>query len=70
MQSVNVQAFGGEYFNGGKIQTFSKRPLEQAEMRRTPDAEWDAELNIPTATVATFLRLAGGQSRADRARLR
>jgi hypothetical protein len=60
VQSVNVQAFGGEYFNGGKIQTFSKRPLEQTEMRRTQDAEWDAELNIPTATVATFLRPAGG----------
>jgi hypothetical protein len=56
VKSVNVQAFDGDYFNGGKVQQFSKRPLAQVEMQRTPDADWDAELNLPTATAATFLK--------------
>jgi hypothetical protein len=51
-----VQAFGGEYFNGGKVNKFSDRPLEKVEIRQTADADWDAELNLPRATVATFLR--------------
>jgi hypothetical protein len=54
--SVNVEAFGGEYFNGGKVNQFTPRPLERVRFQRTPDLEWDAELSLPTATVATFLR--------------
>jgi len=55
-RSVNVQAFGGEYFNGGKVNQFTPRPLEKVEARPTPNSDWDWELNIPRATVATFLQ--------------
>jgi hypothetical protein len=51
-----VQAFGGEYFNGGKLNKFSDRPLEKVEIRKTAHADWDAELNLPSATAATCLQ--------------
>ncbi len=53
--SINVRLFSGEFFNGGKVNKLGKRPLERVEMRLTPDADWDAELNLPQATAATFL---------------
>jgi hypothetical protein len=56
MQSINVQAFGGEYFNGGKLNKFSDRPLEKVEIRQTANADWDVELNLPRATAATCLQ--------------
>jgi hypothetical protein len=55
LKSLNVQPFGGEYFNGGKVNSFGKRPLKQVEFRLLTDDDYDAELNIPKATVATFL---------------
>jgi len=55
MRSINVQAFGGEYFNGGKVNKFSARPLDKVEMRQTTKGDWDWELNLPRATTATFL---------------
>lgn len=56
MRSINVQAFSGEYFNGGKVNKFSERPLDKVESRPTPDRDWNWELNLPRATVATFLQ--------------
>jgi hypothetical protein len=56
LTSLNVQPFSGEYFNGGKVNRFTERPLGGVEFRRTADADWDAELNLPRATVATFLK--------------
>ncbi len=56
LKSLNVQPFSGEYFNGGKVNRFTERPLDGVEFRRTVDADWDAELNLPQATVATFLK--------------
>ena len=53
---MNIQAFGGEFFNGGKVQRFTPRPLEHVEFRLTPEGDLDAELNIPKATVATFVQ--------------
>jgi hypothetical protein len=50
-----VQPFGGEYFNGGKVNSFGKRPLKLVEFRPLTDGDYDAELHIPKATVATFL---------------
>jgi hypothetical protein len=55
VRSINVEAFGGEYFNGGKVRKFGKRPIAAIEARATPDAVWDWELNLPTASAATFL---------------
>ena len=55
VRSVNVQAFSGEYFNGGKVNKFTGRPLTKVEARPTADADWDWELNLPRATAATFL---------------
>lgn len=55
LRSINVQAFSGKYFNGGKVNKFNERPLAKVEARPTPDADWDWELNLPRATVATFL---------------
>jgi hypothetical protein len=55
VRSLDVEPFGGEYFNGGKVNRFSDRPLNGVTFRLTPDADWDAVLQLPTATVATFL---------------
>jgi hypothetical protein len=55
IRSLNVEPFGGEYFNGGKVNRFGKRPLDRVSFRLTPDADWDAVLQLPTATAATFL---------------
>jgi hypothetical protein len=55
VRSLNVEAFGGEYFNGGKVNKFKKRPLDRMILRMTPDADWDAKLQLPVATSATFL---------------
>lgn len=55
VRSVNVQAFSGEYFNGGKVNKFTGRPLTKVEARPTAEADWDWELNLPRATAATFL---------------
>lgn len=56
LRSINAQPFGGEYFNGGKVNKFAERPLDDVELRQTADADWDAELNLPAATAATFLK--------------
>ena len=56
IRSINVQAFGGEYFNGGKVNKFSERPLEKVEIHQTANADWDVELNLPRATATTFLQ--------------
>ena len=53
--SINVRPFSGEFFNGGQVHKLGHRPLAQVEMRMTPDADWEAELNLPQATAATFL---------------
>jgi hypothetical protein len=55
VRSLNVEPFSGEYFNGGKVNRFGKRPLDRVSFRMTPDADWDAVLQLPTATAATFL---------------
>ncbi len=51
-----MQPFSGEYYNGGKVNKIGERPLEKVEMRFTPDTDWDAELNLPRATAATFVQ--------------
>ena len=55
LRSINVQAFGGEYFNEGKVNKFNERPLANVEARRIEKGDWDWELNLPRATAATFL---------------
>jgi hypothetical protein len=52
--SVHVQAFSGEYFNGGKIRQFKNRPLADVEAGPILNGDWDWELNLPRATAATF----------------
>jgi hypothetical protein len=56
VRSINLQAFGGEFYNGGKFNRFTARPLDNVEARPTPGTDWDWELNLPSATAATFLR--------------
>lgn len=55
VRSINVQAFVGEYFNGGKVRKFGERPLTKIEARPTAGADWDWELNLPRASAATFV---------------
>jgi hypothetical protein len=55
VRSVNVDAFGGEYFNGGKVRKFGERPLAKVEARRTAEADWDWALDLPRTRAATFL---------------
>jgi hypothetical protein len=55
LRSIHVQAFGGEYFNGGKMNKFAERPLDKIEVRATPGGDWDCQLNLPNATAATFI---------------
>jgi hypothetical protein len=59
LKSLHAHPFSGEYFNGGKVNRFTERPIEGVEFRSTADADWDAELNLPRATVATFLKTPG-----------
>jgi erythromycin esterase-like protein len=56
VQSINFEAYGGEYFNGGKVSQFTSRPLDKVELRPTPNGQWDWVLRFPEATVATFLQ--------------
>jgi hypothetical protein len=51
-----VQAFGGQYFNGGKVRTFAHKPLVKIEARPTNQTDWDWQLNLPQATAATFYK--------------
>ena len=55
VRSINVQAFSGEYFNGGKVNKFGERPLAKVEARPTAGGDWDWELDLPRASAATFL---------------
>jgi hypothetical protein len=55
VRSVNISPYSGGYFNGGKVNTFAGRPLDEAEARPTPEGDWDLELGLPRATPATFL---------------
>jgi hypothetical protein len=55
IRSLNAQPFSGEYFNGGEVNRFGDRPLENIKLISTPEGDWDAELRLPHATVATFL---------------
>jgi hypothetical protein len=56
VRSMNIQAFGGEYFNEGKVQSFSPRRMERVKFARTRKSDWDAELDLPTASAATFVQ--------------
>ena len=56
IHSLNVQAFGGTYFNGGKVNKFGERSLAGTEARPTETSDWDWELNLPRATAATFYK--------------
>jgi hypothetical protein len=56
IHSINVQAFGGEYFNGGKVNKVGERPLAHIEARPCEASDWDWELNLPHATAATFYK--------------
>jgi hypothetical protein len=57
VRSVNVELFGGSYFNNGKVQTVRPaRPLEQAVVRPGAGSGWDLILSLPEASPATFLR--------------
>jgi hypothetical protein len=55
VSSVNIEFYGGTYFNNGKVQTFAKRSLEQATVRSEGQTGWDLVLSLPTAKAATPL---------------
>jgi hypothetical protein len=55
IRSIYVQPFGGEYFNGGKVNKVGERPLAHIEARPC-EAWWDWELNLPHVTSATFYK--------------
>jgi hypothetical protein len=56
VSSVNIDFHGGAFFNEGKVQTFTERPLEQAVVRPAGQAGgWTLELGLPRATPATFV---------------
>jgi hypothetical protein len=55
IRSVNVVPYRGAYFNNGKVNQITPRPLDEAVLRATPDGDWDYELDLPLATPATFL---------------
>ena len=50
-----MRAFSGEYFNNGKVNKIGERPLEKVAFRRTENADFGYALEVPKATVATFL---------------
>jgi hypothetical protein len=56
IHSINVQVFGGEYFNEGKVNKVGERPLAHIEARPCEASDWDWELNLPHATSATFYK--------------
>lgn len=56
VESINVRAFSGEYFNDGKVNKIGERPLDKVTFRRTENADFGYELELPKATVATFLQ--------------
>jgi hypothetical protein len=55
VNSMNIEFYGGGYFNNGKVQTFGKRPLKQPEVGPAGQTGWDLVLSLPSATPATFL---------------
>jgi hypothetical protein len=58
VNSINVQPQSGEYFNGGRVNAFYASPgrsLEKVEVHLLGDGDWELELSLPKATVATFL---------------
>jgi hypothetical protein len=74
IRSVNVVPLSGAYFAmtdsaegempRGKSQTIrATRKLIEAEALLLHDKDWNLELNLPRATPATFLPLAGAASR-------
>ena len=56
VESINVRAFSGEYFNSGKVNKIGARPIDSIALRHTPNADYGYELDLPQATVATFLQ--------------
>jgi hypothetical protein len=53
--SVNISPHSGGFFNGGKVNTVKGHPLDNAEVRPTPEGSWNQSLDLPRATPATFL---------------
>jgi hypothetical protein len=59
IHSVCIRPHSGGFFNGGKVNTINGPPLDDAELHRTPEGDWDLELGLPRATPATFLATPG-----------
>jgi hypothetical protein len=57
VRSLNIRPQQGGYFNGGNVNTFKGTPRDDVLLRLTPDAEWNANLDLPLATPATFLAI-------------
>ena len=55
VSSVNIELFGGAYFNNAKVQKVRKRPLEHPVVRPGGQTGWDLVLSLPVARPATFL---------------
>ena len=53
--SINIKCHSGGFFNGGKVNKFFGRHLDQAEVHPSIETGYDWELNLPHGTPATFL---------------
>jgi hypothetical protein len=53
--SVNIKFHSGGFFNGGKVNKFHGRKIDEAEARPAIETGYDWELNLPHANPATFL---------------
>jgi hypothetical protein len=55
VNSINIEYYGGAFFNEGKVQSIRKRPLEHAVVRPAGQSGCSVVLSLPVATPATFL---------------
>ncbi len=55
ISAINIDFGAGEYYNGGRINSFDSQALDESRIDLTENTEFTLTLRLPTATAVTFL---------------
>ena len=56
IRAINIAFGAGEYYNGGRINSFDSQSLDEARIEPAENSEFTLTLRLPAATAATFLQ--------------
>jgi hypothetical protein len=55
INSINLDQYSGQFFNGGKVNRVGGQPIEEAQAHSIDNSDWNLQLGLPKVTPVTFL---------------